>query len=81
MEKVASSHTHLLCAKQTAGEKLLCHTGSPAWRSVMTQMGGTAGKLNKEGIYVQLWLICIVVRQKQTQHCKASFLQLQFFKE
>ena len=37
-------------------------------------MGG--GGRKREGIYVPLWLICIVVWQKPTQHCKAIFLQL-----
>ena len=27
-------------------------------------------------MYVYLWLICVVVRQKPTQHCKAIILQL-----
>ena len=33
-------------------------------------------QVEKEGIYVYLWLIHAVVWQKSTQHCKAIFLQL-----
>ena len=38
-------------------------------------MGGR-GRLERDGIYVYLWLICVVVQQKPTQCCKAIFLQL-----
>ena len=38
--------------------------------------GGVGGKLKREGTYVYLWLICVVVWQKPTQHCKAIILQL-----
>jgi len=31
------------------------------------------GRLEREGTYVQLWLIYIVVQQKPTQHCKFFF--------
>ena len=34
------------------------------------------GKFKREGIYVQLWVAHIVVRQKPAQHCKAIFLQI-----
>jgi len=34
------------------------------------------GRLNKEGIYVYLKLIHIVVQQKVALHCKANILQL-----
>ena len=34
------------------------------------------GKLKREGICVHLWLICVVVWQKLTQHCNAIILQL-----
>ena len=37
--------------------------------------GGRRGRLQREGIYIQLWLI-FIVWQKSTQHCKAIFLQL-----
>ena len=36
------------CAKQIAGEKLLCNTGSPVWCSEMTQRGGV--REGKEGL-------------------------------
>ena len=41
------------------------------------------GGLKREVIHVQLWLICLVVWQKPTQHCKAVFPQLKvnFFKK
>ena len=32
--------------------------------------GGVGGRLKREGIYVYLWLILIVVTTKLTQHCK-----------
>jgi len=76
----------LSCVKHIASGKLLYNTGSPAWCSVMTWRGGMGeGKEAQEGedthththtyIYIKLWLICIVVRQKPTQHCKAIILQ------
>ena len=34
------------------------------------------GKLRREGIYEQLWLVHAVVWQKPIKHCKAIFLQL-----
>ena len=37
---------------------------------------GWGGRLQREGIYKHLRLIPIVAWQKQTQHCKASILQL-----
>jgi len=33
-------------------------------------------KLKREGIYVYLQLIHIVIQQKPTQHCKETILQL-----
>ena len=30
-------------------------------------------------IYIYIWLICIVVWQKPTPHCKAVFLQLKIY--
>ena len=36
--------------------------------------GGKGGP--REVMYVFLWLICVVVRQKPSQHCQAVFLQL-----
>ena len=34
------------------------------------------GRFRREGIYVYLWLIHIVVWQKPKQHCKTIILQL-----
>ena len=34
------------------------------------------GRLQREGIYVYIWLIHFVVEQKLTQHCKAIICQL-----
>ena len=51
------------------------------------EWGGWEGRsLTKEGAYVRLWLIHIVVQQKPMQHCKATIFQLKtnlknFFKE
>ena len=38
------------------------------------EMGSVGGRLEKEGIYIYLWLIH-VVQQKPTQHYKAIILQ------
>ena len=38
-------------------------------------------QVEKEGIYVYLWLIHAVVRQKLTQHCEAIILQLKVNKK
>ena len=57
---------------------LLYHTGSSAWCSVMTEKGWIerrGGRLERDRIYIQLRLICIVW-QKPVQHGKAIFLQL-----
>ena len=69
------------CVKQIASEKLLDKPGSSARRSVMTQRsrmvgGEVGGRFKREEIYVYLWLIHVVVRQKPIQHCKAIILQL-----
>ena len=40
--------------------------------------GGVEGRLKREGIYVSVWLIYVVVQQKIMQHCKAIIFQ---FKE
>ena len=34
------------------------------------------GRLKRQGIYVYLWLIHIVLWQKPTQHCRAIIFQL-----
>ena len=39
------------------------------------EMGSMGGRLEKEGIYIYLWLIHVVVQQKLTQHYKAIILQ------
>ena len=38
------------------------------------------GRFKREGIYVYLWLIHVVIWQKPTQHCKAIILQIKFKK-
>ena len=38
--------------------------------------GGVGGRFQREGIYVYLWLIHVVVRQKPIQRCKAIIIQL-----
>jgi len=40
--------------------------------------GRVGGRLKREGMYVYLWLIHVVVTQKVTQHCKA--VTFKFFK-
>ena len=39
-------------------------------------MGWEVGEFKREGMYVYLWLIHIIVWQKPTQYCKAIILQL-----
>ena len=43
-----------------------------------TQRGGMGleGRFRREGTYVYVWLIHIVVWQKPTQYCKTLILQL-----
>ena len=38
--------------------------------------GGMGGRFKREGTYVYLWPIHVVVWQKPTQHCKAIIIQL-----
>ena len=42
----------------------------------MAQGRGWGGRLKREGTYVYIQQIYVVVRQKLTQHCKAIILQL-----
>ena len=37
---------------------------------------GCADRFKREGTYIYLWLIYVVVWQKSTQYCKAIILQL-----
>ena len=39
------------------------------------EMGSMGGRLEKEGIYIYLWLIHVFVQQKPTQHYKTIILQ------
>ena len=39
-------------------------------------MGAMGGRLNRKGIYVDIQLIHVGIRQKLIQHCKAIILQL-----
>ena len=39
-------------------------------------MGWEVGEFKRDGMYVYLWLIHIIVWQKPTQYCKAIILQL-----
>ena len=32
---------------------------------------GGGGRLQREGVFVYIWLIYVVVQQKRTQYCKA----------
>ena len=36
---------------------------------------GIGGRLEREGIYVYVKLICFAVEQKITQHCKATIIK------
>ena len=44
-------------------------------------MGAMGGRLNRKGIYVDIQLIHVGIRQKLIQHCKAITLQLKKKKE
>ena len=37
---------------------------------------GVGGRLMREGTYVYILLICIVVQQKPTEHCQAVIFEL-----
>ena len=59
----------LPCVKQIASGNLLYSTGSSAQCFVTTQrdeIGRVGGRLNREGIYVYIQLIHIIVQQKLT---------------
>ena len=55
---------------------LLYSRGSSARCSMITERGGMGfeRKLKREGIYVYIWLIHIVVQEKLTHHCKVIIL-------
>ena len=60
---------------KTASGKQLYSTGSLAWCSVVTYMGGLGweGRWRGSGC-IYIYLIHLIVRQKQTQYCKAVIL-------
>ena len=62
-------HT-LSSVKYIASGNLLHRTGSSALCSVVTWRGQW-----EVWVYVYRWLICCVVQQQLTQHCKAVTLQ------
>ena len=63
--------------KQAAGEELLHNTGTQPGALQQFRGVGWGRREEQQGLtYVWLRLICLVVRQKSTQHCKAIFLQL-----
>ena len=72
------SRMHGTVIRKTARGKLLYNTGSSALCPVTTDRVGTGAQVGwgfkREGTYVYLWLIHIVVQQKATQHCKAIIL-------
>ena len=49
------------------------------WKPGGVRWGWMRRRLKKEGIYVYLQMIYVVVQQKPTQHCKATILQLKIF--
>ena len=67
-----------------ASGKLLCNRalGSVLCYSLDGGMEAVGGRRKKEVvyiyiyIYIKLWLICVVIQQKPTQHCKVTFLEL-----
>ena len=61
----------ILCIKQITNENLPYSTGNTQC-SVVTSMGK---KSKREGINVNVQLTHFAVRQKLTQHCKATILQ------
>ena len=66
---------HLNVCVATCG---ICWWHSHNWA---TESAHTAGRLKEEGIYVRLWLIRTVVRQKAAQHWIAIILQLKIKKK
>ena len=55
-------YIYITMYKMEASGKLLCRTGSSALCSVMTERGGMAGRLEREGIYVYRELIQLYSR-------------------
>jgi len=69
-----------------ASGKLLYKTGSSTRCSlgqtrVVGWEDGRGGRFKREGTYIYLWLIHVVVWQKPIQHCKAIILQLKILKK
>ena len=58
----------------TAGEKWLCSTRRPVWHcdDLEGWDGGRGGRQGRKGMYVESWLICVVVFQKPTRHGKKN---------
>ena len=49
---------------------------SSVFHDDLEEWDGGVGGCKREGIFVYLWLIHTVIRQKPTQNCKAIILQL-----
>lgn len=43
------------------------------WDEVEGWDGGVGGRLKKEGLYVYIWQIHVVVQQKLMQHCRVIY--------
>ena len=68
-------------SRKNGTDEPICRAGIETQTQRMglwTQQGkGRVGeRLKREGTYVYLWLIYLVVQKKPTQHCKAIILQL-----
>ena len=71
--------TRLLCPWDSPGKKYW--SGLPAllqgiFSTQRSGMGGLGGRSMREGLYVHIQLIHLIVQQRLPQHCKATMLQL-----
>ena len=74
MNSESSTETYItICETESEGEVDIKHWElNPVFCDNLE--GWNRGK--REGLYVYLWLIHVVIQQKPTQHCKAIILQL-----
>ena len=66
---------HLECSYSEGTVNSCKQLGKPV-ASINAECRGVGGRLTREGIYVYLRLILVVVHWRLTQHCKAITLQL-----
>ena len=80
-----------ISVERVALKHIYYHVWNRWWEVAITTQGaqpgalwqprGVGGRFKREGIYVYLWLIRVVVPQKPTQHFKAIIFQLNIKKK